>query len=102
MRIEEFFRLNLFQMNTQHIIVFLVLDRKMKIIEDTSTEYVIKLLVILLPMLIVTIASYDFLIFYFKHSTVIYSSMMVGFMIGVILVLMSEKIPRLVRHSISK
>jgi len=33
---------------------------------------------------------------------VIYSSMMVGFMIGVILVLMSEKIPRLVRHSISK
>ncbi len=102
MRIEEFFRLNLFKMNTQHIIVFFVLARKMKIIEDTSIQYIIKLLVILLPMVIVPIASYDFLIFYFKHPTVIYSSMMVGFMIGVILVLMSEKIPRLVRHSISK
>ena len=89
-------------MNTQHIIVFFVLARKMKIIEDTSTEYVIKLLVILLPMVIVPIASYDFLIFYFNHSTVIYSSMMVGFMIGVILVLMSEKIPRLIKQSISK
>jgi len=89
-------------MNTHDIIVFFVLARRMKIIEDKPTKYVIKLLVILLPMLIVPMASYDFLIFYFKHSTVIYSSMMVGFMIGVILVLMSEKIPRLVRHSISK
>jgi len=89
-------------MNTHDIIVFFILARRMKIIEDKPTKYVIKLLVILLPMLIVPMASYDFLIFYFKHSTVIYSSMMVGFMIGVILVLMSEKIPRLVRHSISK
>ncbi len=98
----KFFRLNLFKMNTQHIIVFFVLVRKMKIIEDTSTKYAIKLLVILLPMVIVPIASYDFLIFYFKHPTVIYSSMMVGFMIGVILVLVSEKIPGLVKQSISK
>jgi len=66
----------------------------MKIIEDRPTKFVIKLLVILLPMLIVPMASYDFLIFYFKHFTVIYSSMVVGFMLGVIILLVSDKIPK--------
>jgi len=74
----------------------------MKLIEDTQSKFVIKLLVILLPMLIVPMASYDFLIFYFKHFTVIYSSMTVGFMIGVIILLLSDKIPRLIKQSISK
>jgi len=69
-------------------------------IDDKSTKYVIKLLVILLPMLIVPIASYDFLIFYFKHFTVIYSSMIVGLMIGIILLLVSEKIPKLIKQRI--
>jgi len=89
-------------MDTHHIIVFFVLARQMKLIEDTQSKFVIKLLVILLPMLIVPMASYDFLIFYFKHFTVIYSSMIVGFMLGVIILLASDKIPRLIKHSISK
>jgi len=77
-------------------------SRRMKIIEDKPTKYAIKLLVILLPMLIVPMASYDFLIFYFKHYTVIYSSMIVGFMIGVIILLVSDKIPRLFIQSTPK
>ena len=89
-------------MDTQHIIAFFVLARQMKIIEDKPTKYVIKLLVILLPMLIVPMASYDFLIFYFKHFTVIYSSMVVGFMIGVIVLLVSDKMPSLIKQSIFK
>jgi len=74
----------------------------MRLIEDKSTKYVIRLLVILLPTLIVPMASYDFLIFYFKHYTVIYSSMIVGFMIGVIVLLVSDKLPKLIKQSISK
>ena len=74
----------------------------MKIVEDKPTKHVIKLLVILLPMVIVPMASYEFLIFYFKHYTVVYSSMIAGFMIGVIILLVSEKIPRLIKQSISK
>jgi hypothetical protein len=75
---------------------------ELKIIEDKQTKYIIKLLVILLPMLIVPMASYDFLIFYFKHYTVVYSSMIVGFMMGVIILLMSEKLPKFIKQSISK
>ncbi len=89
-------------MNTHDIIVFFTLARQMKIIEDKPTKYVIKLLVILLPMLIVPMVSYEFLIFYFKHYTVIYSSMIVGFMLGVIILLVSDKIPRLIKQSIPK
>jgi hypothetical protein len=75
---------------------------ELKIIEDKQTKYIIKLLVILLPMLIVPMVSYDFLIFYFKHYTVVYSSMIVGFMMGVIILLMSEKLPKFIKQSISK
>jgi hypothetical protein len=71
-------------------------------IDDKPTKYVIKLLVVLLPMLIVPMASYEFLIVYFKHYTVVYSSMAVGFMIGLILLLVSEKIPRLFKRIIFK
>ncbi len=74
----------------------------MNIINNKPAKYIAKLLVILLPMAIVPMASYDFLIFYFKHYTVIYSSMIVGFMIGVIILLVSEKIPKLIKQSISK
>lgn len=70
----------------------------MTLIEDKPTKYVIKFLVIILPVLIVPMISYNFLIFYFKHFTVIYSSMVVGFMIGIILLLLSEKIPRLMKN----
>jgi hypothetical protein len=45
-------------------------------------------------MLIVPMVSYEYLIFYFKHSTVIYSGMIFGFMIGLILLLVSDKIPK--------
>jgi len=89
-------------MNTHDIIVFFVLDSQMRIIEDKSTKYVIRLLVILLPTLIVPMASYDFLIFYFKHYTVIYSSMVVGFMMGVIVLLVSDKLPKFIKQSFSK
>lgn len=70
----------------------------MTLIEDKPTKYVIKFLVVILPVLIVPMISYNFLIFYFKHFTVIYSSMVVGFMIGIILLLLSEKIPRLMKN----
>jgi len=89
-------------MDTHDIIVFFILARRMKIVEDKPTKYVIKLLVILLPMVIVPMASYEFLIFYFKHYTVVYSSMIAGFMIGVIILLVSEKIPRLIKQGIPK
>ena len=67
---------------------------KVSHIDDKPTKYVIKSFVILLPMLIVPMVSYEFLIFYFKHSTVIYSGMMFGFMIGIILLLLSEIVPK--------
>ena len=67
---------------------------KVSYIDDKPTKYAIKSLVILLPMIIVPMASYDYLIFYFKHTTVIYSSMIFGFMIGIILLLMGEKMPK--------
>ena len=69
-------------------------SRQKKIIKDKQTKYAIKLLVILLPMLIVPMASYDFLIFYFKHSTVIYSGMIFGIMVGIVLLYISEKLPK--------
>jgi len=89
-------------MDTHDIIVFFIVVRRIKIVEDKPTKYVIKLLVILLPMVIVPMASYEFLIFYFKHYTVVYSSMIAGFMIGVIILLVSEKIPRLIKQGIPK
>jgi hypothetical protein len=89
-------------MNTHDIIFFFILARRMKIIEDKPTKYVIKLLVVLVPMLVVPMTSYEFMIFYFKHYTVIYSSMIVGFMLGVIILLVSDKIPRLLKQSIPK
>ncbi len=69
-------------------------SQQRRIIGDRSTKYAIKLLVVLFPMLIVPMTSYDFLIFYFKHSTVIYSSMIFGLMVGVILLYISENLPK--------
>jgi hypothetical protein len=69
-------------------------SRQMKFIKNKPTQYIIKLLVILLPMAIIPMASYDFLIFYFKHSTVIYSSMIIGFMAGMNLLYIGEKVPK--------
>ena len=66
----------------------------MKFIKNKPTQYSIKLLVILLPMAIVPMASYDFLIFYFKHSTVIYSSMIIGFLVGINFLYIGEKVPK--------
>ncbi len=68
----------------------------MKFIKNKPTQYSIKLLVILLPMAIVPMASYDFLIFYFKHSTAIYSSMIIGLMIGIDLLYIGEKVPKII------
>ena len=64
----------------------------MKIIKGKPVNYAVKLLVILFPMAIVPMVSYDFLIFYFKHSTVLYSSMIFGFMAGVNLLYFIEKV----------
>jgi hypothetical protein len=69
-------------------------SRQMKIIKGKSANYAAKLLVILFPMAIVPMVSYDFLIFYFKHSTVIYSSMIFGLLVGVNLLYIIEKIPK--------
>jgi len=68
----------------------------MKIINHKPAKYIAKLLVILLPMVIVPMVSYDFLIFYFKHNTVIYSSIIFGLMIGIILLYIGEKTPKII------
>jgi len=69
---------------------------QMKIIKNKPAKYIAKLLVILLPMLIVPMASYDFLIFYFKHITVIYSGMIFGIMVGIVLLYIGEKVPKII------
>ena len=40
--------------------------------------------------------SYDFLIFYFKHNTVIYSGMIFGIMVGIVLLYIGEKVPKII------
>ncbi len=70
--------------------------RQMKIFKNKPAKYIAKLLVILLPMAIIPMASYDFLIFYFKHSTVIYSSMVIGLMVGIDLLYIGEKMPKII------
>jgi len=67
---------------------------QMKIFKNKPINYGTKLLIILLPMAIVPMVSYDFLIFYFKHSTVIYSSMIFGLMVGINLLYIVEKVPK--------
>ncbi len=69
---------------------------QMKIIKNKPAKYIAKLLVVLLPMAIVPMVSYDFLIFYFKHSTVIYSGMVFGIMAGIVLLYIGEKVPKLI------
>ena len=64
----------------------------MKLIIDKSSKYLVKVLLVMLPMLIVPIVSYDIFIGMFKHYTVIYGSMTVGAMIGIIILLVSDKI----------
>ena len=75
------------QISTEH-------SKKKKIFEHKPAKYVAKLLIVLFPMAIVPMASYDFLIFYFKHITVIYSSMIFGLMVGINLLYISEKVPK--------
>jgi len=53
-------------------------------------------------MLIVPLVSYDFLIDYFKHFTVMYSGMIVGLMIGIILLILIEKIPKFLKQRMSQ
>jgi len=67
---------------------------QMKIFKNKPAKYMAKLLIMILPMAIVPMVSYDFLIFYFKHSTVIYSSMIFGLMLGINLLYFSEKVPK--------
>ena len=69
-------------------------SRQRTIIQDKKTKYLIRSLLLLAPMVIAPMASYDFLIFYFKHSTVIYGSMIFGLMVGMILLLASEVVPQ--------
>ena len=69
---------------------------QMKIIKNKPAKYMAKLLVILLPMVIVPMVSYDFLIFYFKHNTVIYSGMIFGIMAGIVLLYIGEKVPKII------
>ncbi len=69
---------------------------QMKIIKNKPARYIAKLLVILLPMVIVPMVSYDFLIFYFKHNTVMYSGMIFGIMVGIVLLYFGEKVPKII------
>jgi hypothetical protein len=69
---------------------------QMKIFKNKPINYGAKLLIILFPMAIVPMVSYDFLILYFKHSTVIYSSMLFGLMAGINLLFIGEKVPKII------
>ena len=69
---------------------------QMEIIKNKPAKYIAKLLVILLPMVIVPMVSYDLLIFYFKHNTVIYSGMIFGIMVGIVLLYFGEKVPKII------
>ncbi len=69
---------------------------QMKIFKNKPINYGTKLLIILLPMAIIPMVSYDFLIFYFKHSTVIYSSIIFGLMVGINLLFIGEKVPKII------
>jgi len=69
---------------------------QMKIIKNKPAKYIAKLLVVLLPMVIVPMVSYDFLIFYFKHNTVMYSGMIFGIMVGIVLLYIGEKVPKVI------
>lgn len=68
---------------------------KMKFIKNKPAKFIAKLLVVLFPMAITPMVSYDFLIFYFKHNTVIFSSMVFGLMTGIVLLYLGEKAPKL-------
>ena len=69
---------------------------QINILKNKPTQYGAKLLIVLLPMAIVPMISYDFLIFYFKHNTVIYSSMIIGLMIGIDLLYIGEKVQKII------
>ena len=69
-------------------------EHEKKIIKNKQISYLSKFLVILFPAVIVPIISYDFLIFYFKHNTVIYSSIIFGVMVGIVLLYIGEKFPK--------
>ncbi len=71
-------------------------SRQMKIFKNKPINYGTKLLIILFPMAIAPMVSYDFLILYFKHSTVIYSSMLFGLMAGINLLFIGEKVPKII------
>ncbi len=75
---------------------------RQSILKNKPAKYVAKLLVILFPMAVVPMASYDFLIFYFKHTTVIYASIVIGFMIGLNLLYISEKFPKKIFQKLPK
>ena len=68
-------------------------SRQKKIAKHRQIKIGLKILVVLFPMLLVPTLSYDFLIFYFKHTTVIYSGMVFGIMAGIVLLYIGEKIP---------
>ena len=76
-------------------------SRQMKVLNNKPISYGTKLLIILLPMAIVPMLSYDFLIFYFKHSTVIYSSIIFGLMLGLNLLYIGEKVPKIIFQRLS-
>ena len=70
-------------------------SRQIKFIKNKPAKFVAKLLVVLFPMVIAPMVSYDFLIFYFKHNTVIFGSMVFGLMSGIVLLYLGEKVPKL-------
>ncbi len=67
---------------------------KLKLIEDKSSKYLARFLIITLPGLVVPIVVYDYVMSFFGHDWTIWGGIILGFIIGTLLVLIIDKIPR--------
>ena len=66
----------------------------MKLIEDKSSKYLARFLIVALPGLFVPIVVYDYVVSFFGHDWTVWGGMILGFIIGALLVLSIDKIPR--------
>ncbi len=70
----------------------------MKLIEDKSSKYLVRFLLITLPGLVVPIVVYDYVVAFFGHDSTVWGGIILGFIIGALIVLMIDKIPRRKRN----
>ena len=64
----------------------------MKLIEDKSSKYLVRFLLITLPGLVIPIVVYDYVVSFFGHDSTVWGGMILGFIIGMLVVLIIDKI----------